>query len=227
MSDRQQKIIRPLTGYFLGWGDDSTPHRYIRLSTNHGEKLIKVAKSLRLQIQDWQPGIWLTLLCQERIDKSTGETKIKVKQLLMPLINPGNQIVKHSPIMATNDFIPVVTTTKIRICQGSSCRRQGSAKICQSMQTYLDRHHLANRVQIEPVKCIHQCKTAPHAIFNSPDESILPGKTHYRQLQPSQVKTILGKHFSIVLPLEPRVANLVDKIAAYLQQHQIPTSTTL
>ena len=94
------------------------------------------------------------------------------------------------------------------------------------MQTYLDRHDLTDRVQIETVKCLHQCKAAPHAIVNSPAESILPGKTHYRQLQPSQVNTILGKHFSIVLPSKPPGTNLIGKIATYLQRHQISTSTT-
>jgi Thioredoxin-like [2Fe-2S] ferredoxin len=228
MSDRQQKNIRPLTGHFLGWGDDCTPHRYLKLATTHGEKLIKVTKSLRAQIQDWQPGILVTLLCQERIDRLTGETKIKVKQLLMPLIlNPGNQLVDRSPSLVTSDFMPVVATTKIRVCQGSSCRRQGSAQICQSMQTYLDRHHLAEQVQIESVKCLHQCKAAPHAIFTGSAGSILPGKTHYRQLQPSQVKTVLGKHFPVVLPSKLRGTSLIDKIAAYLQQNQISTSTTL
>jgi (2Fe-2S) ferredoxin len=225
MSDRQQKIIRPLTGHFLGWGDDCTPHRYVRLSTTQGEKLIKVAKSLRSQIQDWQAGMWLTLLCQERIDRLTGVTKIKAKQLLMPLvINSSSQIVSKSQSVVKSEF---TTATKVRVCQGSSCRRQGSAKICQSMQTYLDRHHLTNQVQIETVKCLHQCKAAPHAIVNSPVGAMLPGKTHYRQLQPSQIKAIFSKHFPTVLHSKPRAVNLVDKIAAYLQQHQISTSTTL
>lgn len=228
MKDRQQKVIRPLAGHFLGWGDDCLPHRYIKLSTTHGEKLIKVAKNIRSQIQDWQPGIWLTLLSQERIDRSTGQTKIKVKQLLMPpVVNPANGIIDESRSIANSASIPVVATTKIRVCNGSSCRRQGSDKICQSMQTYLDRHDLTERVQIETVKCLHQCKAAPHAIVNSPAESLLPGKTHYRQLQPSQINVILSKHFPIVSPSKPPDPNLIDKIAAYLQQHQIPTSITL
>ena len=83
MSNHQRKLTRSLTGHFLGWGDDLTPHRYIRLATPNGEQLLKIAKSLRPQIQDWQPGIWLTLLSQERIG-STGEIEIKVKQLLTP-----------------------------------------------------------------------------------------------------------------------------------------------
>ncbi len=228
MSDRQQKIIRPLTGHFLVWGDDCTPHRYLKLSTTQGEKLIKVAKGLRSQVQDWQPGMPLVLLCQERIDRLTGVTTIKAKQLLMPLIiNPASQIVNKSPSVAKGEFVPAITPTKVRVCQGSSCRRQGSAKICQSMQTYLDRHHLNNQVQIETVKCLHQCKAAPHAIVNSPVEAVLPGKTHYRQLQSNQITAIFSKHFPIVSPTKPHGINLVDKIAAYLQQHQIPTSTTL
>ena len=56
--NKQHKLIKPLTGHFLGWGDDSTPHRYIKIATISGEQIVKVAKSLRPQIQDWQPGMW-------------------------------------------------------------------------------------------------------------------------------------------------------------------------
>jgi Thioredoxin-like [2Fe-2S] ferredoxin len=227
MSDLHHKNIRPLTGHFLGWGDDCQPHRSIRLSTTHGEKLLKVAKSLRSQIQDWQPGVYLTLLCQEHMDKSTGKPKIKVKQLLMPpMDNPYHRIVDRSQLAINNELIPVVATTKIRVCQGSSCRRRGSEKICQSMQTYLKQYDLTNQVQIESIKCLHQCKAAPHAIVSSSVASILPGKTHYRQLQSSQVKIILGKHFPIFLSPKLPTANLISEIAAYLQQHRISTSTT-
>ena len=227
MSDRQQKRMRPLTGHFLGWGDDRNPHRYIKLDTTNGEHLIKVAKSLRSQIQDLQPGIWLTLLTQERICRSTGESKIKVKQLLTPpRVDSPQQILDRSRLPSKIDSIPV-KPTKIQVCQGSTCRRRGSDKICRSMEAYLDRHDLTDRVQIESVKCLHQCKAAPHAIFTTPAGAILPGKTHYRQIQSSQMQAILAKHFPIGSPPKPSGFNLIDKIGAYLQQHQISTSTTL
>ncbi len=221
---KQQKRIRSLTGHFLGWGDDCQPHRRIKLSTTDGEQLIKVAKSLRPQIQGWQPGLWLTLLGSERIDRATGETKIKVKQLLTP-----SQI--HSPNLRESGSpatinIPV-ESTKIRVCQGSSCRRQGSDQICRSMQAYLNLNDLTDRVQIETVKCLHQCKAAPHAIVTSPVGEILPGKTHYRQLQPSQVQLILAKHFPIAVAPKLIGSTLIEKISNYLQQHRIQTATPL
>jgi (2Fe-2S) ferredoxin len=224
---KQQKLIRPLTGHFLGWGDECIPHRHIKLSTVNGELLVKVAKSLRPQIQDWQPGMWLTLLSQERIDRSTGEIKIKIKQLLTPArIQAPDGILRES---TATDEIPFVKNqpTKIRVCQGSSCRRQGSDKICRSMQVYLDRNDLTDRVEIETVKCLHQCKAAPHAIVTSPVGEILPGKTHYRQLQPSQVRVILAKHFPIAAAPKPIGATLIEKIGDYLQQHLISTSTPI
>jgi (2Fe-2S) ferredoxin len=227
MSNRQEKLIRPLTGSFLGWGDDRTPHRYIKFATANGEHLIKVARNLRPQIQDWQPGIWLALLTQERICRSTGETKIKVKQLLtLPYIAPANNLPSGSPSQSKIDDSPV-QPTKIQVCQGSTCRRRGSDKICKSMQVYLDRHDLSTQLQIESVKCLHQCKAAPHAIVTSPAGAILPGKTHYRQVQSSQMQAILAKHFPIVSPPKPIGSNLIAKIGAYLQQHQISTSIPL
>jgi (2Fe-2S) ferredoxin len=227
MSNRQHKLIRPLTGHFLGWGDDRNPHRYIKLATPTQEHLIKIAKSLRPQIQDWQPGIYLTLLTQERICRSTGETKIKVKQLLTPpQIEPRQDLATRLPLTSKIDCSPV-KPTKIQVCQGSTCRRRGSDKICKSMQAYVDRHDLTARVQIESVKCLHQCKAAPHAIVTSPAGAILPGKTHYRQVQSSQMQAILAKHFPIVVQPKLSGSNLIEKIGAYLQQHQISTSITL
>lgn len=223
--NKHHKLIKPLTGHFLGWGDNMTPHRYIKLATNRGERLVKIAKSLRPQVQDWQPGMLLTLLSQERICPSTGETKIKIKQLLTPpLIDPSSRFSLIDDTLA--EIIPV-EPTKIRVCQGSSCRRRGSEQICQSIKVYLDQNDLTEQVQIETVKCLHQCKAAPHAIFSNSNGDNLPAKTHYRQLQPNQLKIILAKHFPTKSPSKPNSSNLIEKISNYLDQYRISTSNTL
>jgi hypothetical protein len=221
MSKQHQKYIRPLTGKFRGWGDESTPHRYIQLATADGDLLIKVAKILRPQIQDWQPGTYLTLLTQETIDRDTGARKLKVKQLVAASI----ESTIDPPPIASQTLVP----TKIQVCQGSSCRKRGSQQICQSMQAYIDRSQLTDLVEIEPVKCLHQCKAAPHAIVTSPASAMLPGKTHYRQVQSSQVLALLAKHFPIAEPTEPTESNLIEKIGTYLlkQQHIATIITTL
>lgn len=221
-------------GYFLGWGDDRTPHRYIRLGTANGDLLVKVAKSLRSDIQDWRSGILVNLLVQERIDRATGSPKIKVKQLLTiakidPTVDRCSPLTTGSRPTASNPVAP----TKIQVCQGSSCRRQGSGKICQAMQTYLERNDLTDTVQIESVKCLHQCKAAPQAIVTSNAAAAVPGKTHYRHIQPTQVKVILAKHFPIANQPEPLAEpvirtigfNFIDKIGDYFQQQQIAAIT--
>lgn len=202
MSKHYQKLIKPLVGQFLGWGDDRTPHRYLKIATVRGEERVKVAKLLRPHIQDWQPGIWLTLLSQEKICKVTGERKLKVKQLLMP--DRSNSLLGNAPSLQASVERNLATTepvasTKIQVCQGSSCRRRGSGQICQAMQAYIESHHLTDRVKIQSVKCLHQCKAAPQAIVTSPASEVLPGKTHYRQIQPERVAAILAKHFPIDL----------------------------
>lgn len=230
MSKQHQKQRRPLIGQFRGWGDESTPHRYIQLATVDGDRLIKVAKSLRPQIQDWQPGISLTLLVRETIDRDTGECKTKAKQVLAA---PKTELASN-PNLGSHSIDPPAATshacapTKIQVCQGSSCRKRGGDKICQLMQAYLDEGNLTDRVQIEPVKCLHQCKAAPHAIVTSPTSAMVPGKTHYRQIQSGQVFALLAKHFPIVLPSEPTESNLITKIGTYLrqQQHHITIITT-
>jgi (2Fe-2S) ferredoxin len=232
MKDRQQKLIRSLTGHFLGWENERDPARYIKLATAHGERVVKVAKSLRLQIQDWQPGIEVNLLIQERIDRSTGERKIKVKQLLaIPSVDAAHNRLgaEISPpkLSASSIASVVVAPTTIKVCQGSSCRRRGSERICQTMQAYFERHDLTDTVQIEMVKCLHQCKAAPHAIVVSPDRSVSPGKTHYRQLQPTQVQVILAKHFPIDAQPESIGSNIIEKIGDYIWQHQTAIARTL
>jgi Thioredoxin-like [2Fe-2S] ferredoxin len=216
---KQQKFTRSLTGHFLGWGDDRTPHRYLKLATANGEQRFKIAKSLRAQIQDWQPGLWVNLMSQERIDRATGERKIKIQQLLISTADPSSD----SPPVLTSSVPPTsaqLIPTKIQVCGGSSCRRRGSEHICQSMQAYLDRYNLTDEVQIETVKCLHQCKAAPHAIVTGATD---PGKTHYRQLQPGRVQALLAKHFPIAAPSTPIETNFIEKISSYLQQHQIVT----
>ena len=226
--NKQHKLIKPLTGHFLGWGDDSTPHRYIKLATTSGEQIVKVAKSLRPQIQDWQPGMWLTLLSQERTSLATGEKKIKVKQLLTaPSIPPSCQIDREFPPTDECKVRMPVEPTKIRVCQGSSCRRRGSEQICRSMQAYLETNDLTGKVEIETVKCLHQCKAAPHAIFCSPETAIVPGKTHYRQLQIGQVHVMLAKHFPLAASPVPIGSNLIEKIGNYLSQQRISISNNL
>jgi hypothetical protein len=133
MGKHQHKHVRPLTGQFLGWDDLHLPHRYIKIATAKGEEVVKIGKHLRPHIQDWQPGIWLTMLGQERVDSGKGKTKIKVKQLLVTPTTPRRSLL-------TEDT-PHIAPTQIQVCQGSSCQRQGSGKICAAIQAYLDHHH--------------------------------------------------------------------------------------
>jgi (2Fe-2S) ferredoxin len=224
MNDRQHKLIRPLTGYFLGWEDDRRQHRYIRLETANGNRLVvKVAKRLRSHIQDWQPGMLVNLLTQERIDRATGCRKIKVKQLFVtPIID--RSLDRSVELISAPIISPPVPPTKIQVCQGSSCRRRGSEKICQMMQSHLERNDLTDKVRIESVKCLHQCKAAPQAIVTSPSTAIIPGKTHYRQIQPTQVQALLSKHFPIASKSESIGSNIVEKIDNYFQQWSISTA---
>jgi (2Fe-2S) ferredoxin len=221
MSKYQKNPIQPLTGEFVGWGDGRIPHRYIKLATANGVQVLKVAKSLRSQLQDWQPGIWLTLLGQERVNPATGERKIKIKQAL---VIPRIKAIEHSPpalslepveqLLVINDPPP---PTQIRVCQGTSCRRRGSEDICQIMRTYLDRNELTEQVEIKSVKCLHQCKAAPHAIVIQPNGKS-PEKTHYRQLQPFQVEKIIDRHFSTNPSAKPSENEVITHISNYLQQ---------
>jgi hypothetical protein len=245
MSKHHHKRICHLQGYLIGWGDDRVPHRYLKLATTDGEKLVKIAKSLRAQIQDWQAGIYLNLVVATQVDRSTGQTKIKVKQCLnspqlIQSLAFAERLPSQKPPLCGIDLVPTsipanstvnlvnlpIEPTTIRVCQGSSCRRRGSEQICRSMQTYLTQNDLTEQVKIEPVKCLHQCKAAPHAIVHSRDPA-LPEKTHYRQLQLGQLPVMLAKHFPIAAPSKPVGSNLIEKIGNYLSQQHISISNNL
>lgn len=225
MSKHREKFTQPLTGRFLGWGDDCNPHRYIKIATVSGDKVAKVAKSLRPSIQDWEPGIWLTMLAKKQVNLTTGETSIKVKYLLTPPSMSGTRTLvdNPTPMQVAEPIEPI----QIRVCQGSSCRRRGSEGICRTMQAYIDRHDLTDRVELKPVKCLHQCKAAPHAIITHPVGGSQPQKTHYRQLQHYQIKAILTQHLPIESPANPIGYNLVRKISNYLQRQIASPSTAL
>jgi hypothetical protein len=195
MSKDQQKYIRPLTGHFLGWGDSCIPHRYIKVATANGELTIKVSKPLRAQIQDLQPGIWLAMMSEERMDMATGEIKIKVRQLLKL---PDTNIPEHCSSSSVELVTPAKNPVQIRVCQGSSCRRKGSEQLCQMMQSYLGRTNLTAQVEIKPVKCLHQCKDAPHII--TPDLSEIPRK-HYRRVRSIDVDSIMMNSLPTSCPL--------------------------
>jgi hypothetical protein len=181
-----------IEGRFIGWADDRYPHRRLKIHTDRGEQVMKIVKSLRLEIQDWQPGIWVSLWCKQRVNIVKGKTKIKIERLL----DPSNRSFSQT----TLDLSPPVHT--IRVCQGSACRKQGSKGICEAIASYLEEHDLADRVQIRPVKCLHQCKTAPHVIF--PPASV-EGKIeggishqhgiHYPHFKTAQIAKIMGHHF--------------------------------
>jgi (2Fe-2S) ferredoxin len=229
MGKHKQKLVRSLTGRFLGCVDDRPPHRYIKLATVSGEQTVKVAKSLRSQISNWQLGSRLSFLCQERIDLLTGDRKIKAKQLLTPPLLDNATVASPTALPSVSSSAnelsspTAIAPTEIRVCQGSSCRRRGSAGICQAMQAYVDRHDLTDRVEIKTVKCLHQCKAAPHAIFTTSDAGT-PQKTHYRQLQHHQITAILNKHFPVMLASTSIVTNLLELVTNYLKEHIITTS---
>jgi NADH:ubiquinone oxidoreductase subunit E len=195
MSKDQQKYIRPLTGHFLGWGDSCIPHRYMRVATANGELSIKVSKQLRAQVQDLQPGVWLAMMSEEQMDMATGEIKIKVRQLLKL---PDTNTLEYGSSASIELVSPVKNPAQIRVCQGSSCRRKGSEKLCQMMQSYLDRMSLTAQVEIKPVKCLHQCKDSPHII--TPDFSEVK-RTHHSQVRSIDIDSIMMTSFPSSCPL--------------------------
>jgi NADH:ubiquinone oxidoreductase subunit E len=129
------------------------------------------------------------------MDMATGELKIKVKQLLKL---PDTNTPEYCSSSSVELIEPAGNPVQIRVCQGSSCRRKGSGQLCEMMQSYLGRTNLTAQVEIKPVKCLHQCKDAPHII--TPDFYEVK-RTHHRQVRSIDVDSIMMANFPISCPL--------------------------
>jgi Thioredoxin-like [2Fe-2S] ferredoxin len=210
MSDRYQTSSFAVEGWFMGWADDRYPHRRLRILTDRGEQVMKIVKSLSTEIQDWQPGINVSLWCQQRVNVVKGKTKIKIEGLLDRHHRDLN--------LPTLDLSPPVQT--IRVCQGSTCCKRGSERVCQAIATYLEEHDLTDRVQIQPVKCLHECKTAPHAIFagEGPRLAVDGGLshrygTHYPRLTEVKIAKIMAYYFPDFCASQTIERDLLDRLS--------------
>ena len=73
----------------------------------------------------------------------------------------------------------------VLICQGRSCRQQGSAKILEAFRSY----HFT-KYKIEHSGCLGQCGMGPMIL-------ILPAKIWYDRVSPQKVDFIVRQHLDL------------------------------
>ncbi len=71
---------------------------------------------------------------------------------------------------------------KVSVCQNVTCRQQGSLAVLAAFE-----QHAPPDIEIEPSGCLGQCGNGPMAL-------VLPEKTWYHRLRPSDVPAIATQH---------------------------------
>ena len=197
-SDYLQKWDFNFEGRFLGfWGHRSGKLKYIWLGFSEENVQIKLPKELRTQLRlILQPGDRVRVVGRGRLDRATGELKLKARrvialpansdQSLEPPSSPLPQIL--SQIAPTVKPASVDSEAKILVCQKSKCLKKGGKQLLQSLETALRDLNLQEQVRIEHTGCLKCCSSAPNLV-------IMPGKHRYRHVRPQSISALLEKHY--------------------------------
>lgn len=55
---------------------------------------------------------------------------------------------------------------EIRICLGSSCFTRGNKEVVEELKSFLDRHHLRDKVVLRGSHCLGHCQQGPNISLN-------------------------------------------------------------
>lgn len=158
------------------------------VSTAEEDYSIEVAKERKNILGKYlQPGCYLkvTGMRKYRLDRDRACYKAYRIELLTqqsPAETESAKIKSAETKSVTNK-----PKAKILVCQGSSCCKKGSQRICNLLHTELKTKGITEEVEIKTTGCMKQCKQAPYLI--------MPVKNSYRGVQPQQVSKIVSKHF--------------------------------
>ncbi len=155
--------------------------KYLYLSTPEADYTIEVAKG---HIgKHLFPHCWLKVTGMRKYE--IHKDRVKYKAYKIELLPAQAKETTPNKAIATK-------TTKVLVCQGSSCRKNGG-QICQLLQTQLQAKNMAHRVEIKTTGCLKQCKQAVNLI-------IMPGGIRYSRVQQEQVSKLVTIAFNTSTP---------------------------
>ncbi len=190
-----------LEGRFLGFVvEDGYKVKGMRLATAEGEFYLKLSKEARVDLSRRQvliPGVWVEIFGEKKLDKETGEFKIKVDRVLpkTPVeATPALPLVKVTSAEATK---PAKAQACILVCQKSDCCKLGAREVSRALEEGLRDRGLEGQVAIKGTGCMKQCKAGPNIV--------MPDKTRYRRVDPREIPDLLDKHLAKAenIPKEP------------------------
>ncbi|MBD2041404.1 (2Fe-2S) ferredoxin domain-containing protein [Microcoleus sp. FACHB-672] len=174
-----------IEGRFLSFVlEDGYKIKYLRLGTGEGELWIKLSKPLRGSVeQSLIPGSWVRVAGEKKLEYDTG--KLKLKAHLVEPAYPATQFQTSVPKPAP----AAKPKATILVCQKSDCCKRGAQQVCQALEKTICDRGLEGEVTVKGTGCMKLCKAGPAVM-------VLPDKTRYTRLHPSEVPALVDKHFS-------------------------------
>jgi (2Fe-2S) ferredoxin len=181
-------LVGQLEGYEIS---KSGKVRSLSLATSEELKQIKLTQSSRLDLLQGtlngliSQGIWLEVTGQQKVCRDGSLKSLKAQQLKVlqdptdtnkPSINLDNTLLK-----------PSAASSKILICQKSSCRKRGSLAVQHALEQELSDRQLSSQVCVKATGCLKQCSKGPNLIID---------KTPHRNVTVKDLGKLLDRHFA-------------------------------
>ncbi|MFM5980375.1 MAG: (2Fe-2S) ferredoxin domain-containing protein [Sphaerospermopsis kisseleviana] len=182
-----------LEGRFLDFViKDGYKLKGLLLATSDGECYVKLAKHLRIAFDLRLPrGTWLQVVGTKKYDAKKEEVTLKAERVMagrsqVEIIAPNLNMEKVALAPETSKPKRAKKQT-ILMCQKSDCMKRGGKALCQVLESELSDRGLQDTVDLKGTGCMKNCKAGPNLV--------MPDKTRYTKVQPSQVAILVDKHF--------------------------------
>ncbi|MBD2300053.1 (2Fe-2S) ferredoxin domain-containing protein [Nostoc sp. FACHB-190] len=161
----------------------------LNLETSEGECYVKLAKPLRAAF-DWRlpKGTWLQVVGTKKYDEKKREFTLKAERVMAASADLGRVALQEPPADTAAKVKSAKTKQTILMCQKSDCWKRGGKAVCQAFEAALSDRGLEDQVTIKGTGCMKNCKAGPNVV--------MPDKTRYNRIQPSEVASVMDKHFA-------------------------------
>lgn len=193
--------ITPLVSKFTAIGElqDLTVKsdgrvKYLLLSSDEDEYWIKVAKDQPKNLgKHLQPGCKLKVegMLKQKIAKDKAEYKAYSIQLISAPETIATPVIESHKAKSDKPK-KTKTKAKVLVCKKSNCWNKGGKKVCQQLETELEKRGIRELVEIKTTGCLKKCKKAPNVI-------VLPDKKQHVRVSPKQVPAMVEEHFSEII----------------------------
>jgi NADH:ubiquinone oxidoreductase subunit E len=190
---------------------DGCKLKYLRISSDRGvEYLVKLCKELRESIgQNLTQGLRVKVAGEKELNFKNGKIKLKARSLQLAIDTQAQKQLDFTNARHTSELAssiepssnyrtasqtataPAKTKAKILVCQKSDCQKRGGAAICKALENALNSQGLEGQVTVQGTGCLKQCKAGPNIV-------LMPDKTRYSRIAPTEISALIEKHFATV-----------------------------